>query len=265
MNSAGLFPMNLNESVTVLSVKYYMGTSGIFYKSQNNLLILANRGNLCYKISGNTITQNCNRAVIIFSPANDIIVSASDNCIYTVTEFNCAENFFPKNRVNYSVIPVTPSTRDVFNLYGSYSNLNISEYSSKIKQNLSTFFDNAAVHIKKDACVLNHYKIEPNLIKKAKEYIDDHFTENINVLDVAKAVCLSDGYMSKCFTNIFGISPKKYILQKRIKKAQVLLKTTRLTSREIAHSVGFSSPQRFNCAFVNLVGTPPLTYRKNNV
>ena len=102
-------------------------------------------------------------------------------------------------------------------------------------------------------------------MKKAKKFIDDNYTENINVSDVAKTVFLSDDYFSKCFVKSFGTLPKKYILEKRIEKAKTLLKTTHLTSREIAYSVGFSSPQRFNNIFADFTGVPPLTYRKNNV
>ena len=266
MNGAGLFPMDLNEFVKVLSVKYYMGTTGVLSKTQKNLLVLVNRGALNYKISHNSVVQNCNRAIILFAPENDITVTASENCIYTVTEFQCDGGFFPEDtKLKYSIIPVTTITRDVFNLYGTYNNLNISEYSSKVKQNLSAFFANAALLVKKDVEIINHFKVEPDLIKKAKNYIDNNYTKNINVSDVAKTVYLSDGYFSKCFTATFGVTPKKYILKKRIQKAQVLLKTTQLTSREIAFTTGFSSPQRFNGVFADIVGVTPLAYRKNNV
>ncbi|MNY28002.1 Arabinose operon regulatory protein [compost metagenome] len=54
----------------------------------------------------------------------------------------------------------------------------------------------------------------------------------------------------------------KYILDKRIERAQYLLATSRITYSEIAIQTGFDSLSYFSKSFKKLTGMSPRAYKK---
>lgn len=48
---------------------------------------------------------------------------------------------------------------------------------------------------------------------------------------VARQVCVSEKYLCHCFKKAFRVTPQRYLLSMRIKKAERLLKTTDLLLR----------------------------------
>ena len=95
----------------------------------------------------------------------------------------------------------------------------------------------------------------------AKAFMDKNFSCDIIAGDVADFCAVSESFLNKCFTSRFGITPKQYILKKRVTCAKKLLETTNLSSREISSAVGFISPQRFNDVFKKNTALTPLEYR----
>ena len=58
------------------------------------------------------------------------------------------------------------------------------------------------------------------------------------------------------------MSPKQYILEMRIRNAQVLLETTDGTISEISRIVGYENPMYFSRLFRKAAGLSPAKYRK---
>ena len=87
---------------------------------------------------------------------------------------------------------------------------------------------------------------------------------NINLQEIAA----SAGYCADRFRNIFksrlGITPKRYILDKRLEQAEHLLVQTDLPLQEIAASVGFEYYSRFSLFFKEKTGLSPQAYREKN-
>jgi len=96
----------------------------------------------------------------------------------------------------------------------------------------------------------------------AKQYMDDNYSREITLGDVARYVYLSESYFAHSFKAAFGISPKSYILNARITQAVEVLKHTDMKISDVAIYVGFSSQQRFNDIFKKSMGVTPLKYRK---
>lgn len=99
------------------------------------------------------------------------------------------------------------------------------------------------------------------LVFIAKEYIDQNFERGISVNEAAAYVFLSQGYFTRAFRDELGVSPMKYLMQKRITYACELLKEKDIKVSGIASKAGFSSPQRFNVAFRKHMGMTPMEYR----
>lgn len=61
---------------------------------------------------------------------------------------------------------------------------------------------------------------------------------------------------------LLTMSPKQFLVDLRIRKAQVLLETTDGTVNEISRAVGYDNPMYFSRLFRKVKGLSPLKYRK---
>ena len=99
------------------------------------------------------------------------------------------------------------------------------------------------------------------ILELAIQYIDQHYTEVLTLDHIASACHTDKYYLSHCFTREQGMSIGKYILDKKISKAQILLTTTALTVKQIAELVGFPDSGYFCRVFKKACSVTPLKYR----
>ena len=97
------------------------------------------------------------------------------------------------------------------------------------------------------------------------KYIDHNYTKNISLSDLAAIMNISPMYFSNYFKRTFNISPKQYILNKRILESQRLLIESRMNVKEIALAVGFENENYFSEFFAKKVGTTALKFRKREI
>jgi len=110
---------------------------------------------------------------------------------------------------------------------------------------------------------LQQMSSEPPVIRKAKEFIHEHQTEDITLGKVAKAVNTSTFYFCKIFKKYSGLNFTDYVSRVRIEKAKNLLLNPNLRVSEIAYEVGFQSLTHFNRVFKRIVGQSPTQYREH--
>ena len=101
------------------------------------------------------------------------------------------------------------------------------------------------------------------LVEIAKKYIEDNYTKNITVQDMADHVFLSAGYFSRAFSKEVGDSPMNFLTNYRLLKAKDLLENTDLKVNSISRLTGFTTPQRFNSAFRKVMKSTPSDYRRD--
>ena len=92
-------------------------------------------------------------------------------------------------------------------------------------------------------------------------FIEKNYKSKISIATLASIMNISPLYFSNYFKSTFRISPKQYILSKRIAEAQRLLLETDMTVGEIAHSVGFENENYFSEFFTAKIGVSALKYR----
>src|ERR1035438_7497098 len=109
--------------------------------------------------------------------------------------------------------------------------------------------------------VLQQDNAEPPVITRAKEFIQEHQTENLRLGHVAKAVNTSTFYFCKMFKKVTGINFTDYLSRVRIEKSKNLLLNPNLRVSEIAFEVGFQSLTHFNRVFKKILGQSPTEYR----
>lgn len=100
-------------------------------------------------------------------------------------------------------------------------------------------------------------------IKKAIEFIENNYTNNIKITDIAHYVCITRNYLYMLFRQHLNSSPQEYLTNYRITKAENLLNTTRLSIESIAFSCGYQDPLVFSKSFKAKKGFTPSQYRKN--
>lgn len=100
------------------------------------------------------------------------------------------------------------------------------------------------------------------IINAALKIIDYNFCEKITVEQIAEHLSVDISHFSRKFTGKTGISPKKYILDKRINREKELLLTTAASVLEISNSVGYDDQFYFSRIFKKHTGFTPTEYRK---
>lgn len=98
--------------------------------------------------------------------------------------------------------------------------------------------------------------------QRCKEFIDEHFTENISIEDMSKIAHMSVSGFAHHFKNVFGLSPIQYLIRLKIGLAQKFLITTDKNITEISMELGYDNVSHFNNQFKRFVGTAPRNYRK---
>jgi AraC family transcriptional regulator len=72
-----------------------------------------------------------------------------------------------------------------------------------------------------------------------RDFIQSNYRRQITLDEMASAACLSKYHFIRLFHALEGVTPYRYLQQKRVTAAQRLLTTTNLTHVEIAEQVGF--------------------------
>ena len=98
-------------------------------------------------------------------------------------------------------------------------------------------------------------------VAHAIRYIQNHYSESLQIEELARYVGLNRSYLSTLFKKHTGLSPIKYLQTFRLTKAAHLLSMTQLSIASIAFSCGYQEPEAFCKAFRQLSGISPSKYR----
>ncbi|MBS6398192.1 MAG: response regulator [Clostridiales bacterium] len=99
-------------------------------------------------------------------------------------------------------------------------------------------------------------------IRQAKQYIQNHYSEQITQEEVSAAVGLCPAYFSRLFKKEEGEVFSRYLTNVRMEQAKTLLRETNYPVAEICRRVGYNDTKHFNKVFESFTGAKPATYRK---
>lgn len=102
-------------------------------------------------------------------------------------------------------------------------------------------------------------------INRVSEFVDAHLAENISLADIASSTGLTRMHFAAQFRRATGMRPHEYLLQKRIERAQQLLRTSRHSMLDVALCCGFRSQAHFTTVFKRLVGATPKHWQTNTL
>jgi len=98
---------------------------------------------------------------------------------------------------------------------------------------------------------------------KIFEHIDANLGTKISNQLLAEICGKSEGHFIRDFTESTGITPAKYVTERRISKAIEMLVFTEKSIDKIAADTGFTDRFHFSKLFRRVTGTPPAAYRKH--
>jgi len=99
-------------------------------------------------------------------------------------------------------------------------------------------------------------------IVKSIRYVEENFSENLKIDDVARTFLLSRTYFCELFKKYTGKTFNEYMNDLRIAYAKKMLACSQCSITEIAYSSGFNDVTNFCRNFKKQMGLSPSEYRK---
>jgi AraC family transcriptional regulator len=99
-------------------------------------------------------------------------------------------------------------------------------------------------------------------IASTMRYIDDHTTEAIDLDRLAAIAALSKFHFLRVFARVAGVSPYRYLINVRLRRAAVEIATSERRISEIAYEAGFGDLSTFNSQFRIVFGASPSAWRR---
>jgi AraC-like DNA-binding protein len=97
----------------------------------------------------------------------------------------------------------------------------------------------------------------PSVIKACGYIRSRALVDDINLADVARHCCVSEGHLSRIFHHATGLTFREYLTQVRIERAKSLLLNSGKSVTEIAYESGFQSLSQFHRVFRKVYGSSP--------
>lgn len=102
-------------------------------------------------------------------------------------------------------------------------------------------------------------------VKNIIAYINNNLERQLSLDEIAGCFNINKYYLCKIFKEQTGLSVIDFVNRKKIFTAERLISTNKQSITEIAMSMGFNNLTHFERTFKQITGTPPRSYRKNNI
>ena len=220
--------------------------------------------------------QNRNFDALSFRIEADTVLEYDENIIEVYSNSIC---YFPSN-INYirtakkdkMIVVHFKSFTYTSNEIEYFSPENPSKYADLFGEILNCWEKKSTSYKHEAASILNMifaeaYKdnkteeiIEPK-IQPAVKYIKENcFKTDFSLSDATKEIMFSEPYFRKIFKKEYGISPKQYVINRRIKYAASLIIAGYYTLSEISELSGYNDYKHFSVEFKKIMGVSPSKY-----
>src|SRR3989449_8253862 len=98
-------------------------------------------------------------------------------------------------------------------------------------------------------------------LRRVAQYVQDNLHRELRLAELSGLVHMSPCHFARLFKQSTGVSPHRFLVQRRIEQARALLAAHTLPIAEIARSVGFRTPSHFATTFRRVSGITPSVYR----
>lgn len=105
------------------------------------------------------------------------------------------------------------------------------------------------------------HSMESKRITRAKQYVNDHYNENISLAELAALSNMSPSSFSRFFKQNTGRTLSDYIIDVRLGNAARMLVDTSVNVSDICYECGFNNQSNFNRIFKSKRGLTPSEFR----
>jgi AraC-like DNA-binding protein len=246
--------------------------------SENFTISYIRSGNFIFNVFRNTL-DSFNGNFLIGKPGHEHSVSHYDNNPDRCTIFNFDSSFYGLMKKEFaSASPWFFNNNDIQSLLVKASAE--TEYlhaailkTLKFNTFSSLFIDALVVEIASkvmESIGINNPVVFPASLKKyhlrgienAKEYIQDNYAKDISVFEIAQKAFVSPFHFSRMFKEFTGISPHHYLVDTRLKHAEMLLKNTDIPVTQVCFASGFNNAEHFSYAYKKKFKIQPSSVRR---
>lgn len=103
--------------------------------------------------------------------------------------------------------------------------------------------------------------LSPVRVRRVAEHVDAHLSETLSLADLASTAGVSPYHFSRAFRRATGVSPYRFVVQRRLERAKALLSGDGLSIAAVGLSCGFTSAAHFSTTFRKAVGVNPARWR----
>jgi AraC family transcriptional regulator len=104
--------------------------------------------------------------------------------------------------------------------------------------------------------------LPPRKLSRVQELIESRLDSDLTLQELAAEVGYSRSHFLRAFHATMGVTPHRYVLNRRIERARGLLAETDMSIAQVAYCCGFSSQAHLTLAFRKVCGLTPGEYRR---
>lgn len=255
-------PQKLKECHDALEHKFYIGSNSIIdYKDLNSF----------FKYEDYTILEKYQKSLLenIKSGNEDIVKAKLKNIFEYIRGLSSINkeyfrNFYWNTISSVNSIRISISNAD--NEKPFDKNKDISSLYKLIEKcedlaDLEDVLEEVALRVAAKVNNFNNKSLKL-VLRKAADYIQEHYKEQITLNEVAENVYVSTYYISRMFKKEMGKNFVDYLNEIRIEKAKELLKDVRFKTYEVAEMVGIPDAHYFSKLFKKHASVTPSEYRE---
>ena len=108
----------------------------------------------------------------------------------------------------------------------------------------------------------NGRRVDRDRAHDAAAFLLEHAAEAVGLEDAARVAGLSPFHFLRVFRRELGVTPHRFLVLERLRRAQALLRGTELSVTEVALAAGFGDLSHFQNTFRAQVGVTPGRYRR---
>jgi AraC family transcriptional regulator len=105
-------------------------------------------------------------------------------------------------------------------------------------------------------------KLSRDVLARIEAYLEAQTDTPITLHALADLANLSVFHFARLFKQTMGVAPYRYVLSRKIQRAQQLLRAGGTSVTHISDALGFASPASFSASFKRVVGQSPQAFQR---
>lgn len=264
MHNRLLIKSNNSNLIYISSSKIEDGFITNLHSHPNLEILIIYEGKGYIKTTNRKI-EVCKNDIVIINPNATHCEIQEGLCFYALGINNMniyQEETYTKKIIKRSLNDSNFNT--IFNLYNLIYNNAVAkdEFSREITSSSFNIIYNIIIR-EFNLTKVNWDNNESDLVFNIKAIIDNYYSSNINLSDIAKRLSQSISNISHTFKNETNMTIMEYKINKQLEESCNLLKISNMSISDIASLVGFNDTSYFCKLFKHKYNITPKEYRNN--